>query len=688
MARTPRAAAAVLAAALLAAPLVPCPAQGGGGEFDDYRDFGEDERGVTITPAPKTTGQIRVITREEIERRNPRDLSTLLEEELDMSVTRTGAYGNQADLSLRGFDTERIAILIDGVPANSPRSGEFDVSQIDMTNVERVEVIYGGSDTRYNVSGALGGVINIITVKKQGRGLHLGAAVSNTGYLPGRYNRRRAGGAAGGPEFVDLVDTQSLSVNAGYGAERFSWRGSLFGNRAGNHYLYADDYGFARRKESNEALDGGGNASLVWDLGETSTFLSDTRLYHAGRNFPITMNSTGKARATDFQLTESLQLNAPLLFGDRFGTEASVSYQFTRAVYGVDISSRDHYVNALNRWNWFARDGLTLRAGWDWRFLHVDADSPTETDPVKTGNQGGLYLTGEYTPVKNLTLAVSVKGVTDTRRAVPVPKIGFRWAALEWLVLKNNYFRGFKFPDFDDLYYRSHDGAFAGNPNLRPEDGWGFDLTAELPLSRLAALEGSSVVRALGVTATGWGQYTRDSIHWVKSRGGRWSPENVGTAWLAGFDVRPSLTLALGRAGRGTLKAAPSYQFQMSWLLNGDLGFADSFRIPYAPTHILGCTLDLGWKTGSLLLSAHYETTRYADTLNQMPLDPHLIVHATANQRVGKGLTLFASLRNILNARYESFAGYYMPGISLTLGVKTRLDKWPAGDGGPETTGE
>jgi outer membrane cobalamin receptor len=88
------------------------------------------------------------------------------------------------------------------------------------------------------------------------------------------------------------------------------------------------------------------------------------------------------------------------------------------------------------------------------------------------------------------------------------------------------------------------------------------------------------------------------------------------------------------------------------------------------PTHIIGGKIDLAWKTGSLLVSAHYETTRYADTLNEMPLDPYCIVHATVNQNIGKAWTVFASLRNIANAHYESFAGYYMPGISLTAGVR------------------
>jgi outer membrane receptor for ferrienterochelin and colicin len=110
---------------------------------------------LTVTGTPETTQQMEVVTKEDIERRQAPDLATLLEETLDMGITKYGGYGNQTEINIRGFDTERIAILIDGVPANSSRSGEFDVSQIDLANVERIEVIYGGSDSKYNVTGAL-----------------------------------------------------------------------------------------------------------------------------------------------------------------------------------------------------------------------------------------------------------------------------------------------------------------------------------------------------------------------------------------------------------------------------------------------------------------------------------------------------------------------------------------------------
>jgi vitamin B12 transporter len=293
----------------------------------------------------------------------------------------------------------------------------------------------------------------------------------------------------------------------------------------------------------------------------------------------------------------------------------------------------------------------------------VNTESPTELEPVKIGNQGGLYITGEYKPVKKLLLVASVKGVTDTKQLVAVPKLGFRWQINSLFTLKNNYFRSFKFPDFDDLYYRSMDSTMVGNPNLKPEDGWGADLSGELKLEKYFSF-----------TSSVFWQYTTDSIHWMKSPGGRWSPENVGMAYLIGADLRPVFILPLEKWKFTSLKIGANYQFQYSWLLSGDLDFGNSFRIPYMPTHIIGGSADLSWETGSLMVSAHFESTRYADTTNKLVLDPHCIVHATLNQEAGKYFIFFASLRNILNAQYESFASYYMPGISLVLGVRAKFN--------------
>ena len=639
---------------------------------DGYFDVGEDLFGVTFVGAPETTGQTAVIDRETIERSTARDLATLLEEELNMSVVRYGGYGNRASLKLRGFDTSRIAILVDGVPANSQRTGGFDANQIDLNNVERVEVTYGGSDTRYNVSGSLGGVVNIVTIKNQEPGLSVGIVFSNTGYMPGRYNTRHSGGETGGPDFGDVFDMQSLSVFAAKGAGGFSWRASGFANVAGNHYLYEDDFGFARRKISNEVVDGGGNLKLVFAMPEDASLLFDAKAYYARKKFPITMNSVGNALATDLVLAGNVSLAAPVAFRDDLATEASLGYRAGFGNYGVLSSTGDRHVTAINRWSWYLSDRLTVLTGADWSFLHVGTDSPVELRPVKIGNRGGIYLTGEYRVLENLLVTGSLKGVTDTASTVAVPKAGLSWRVGDSVTLKNNYFRSFKFPDFDDLYYRSPDNTAVGNPNLRPEDGWGTDVVGEFSFGGNVSL-----------VASVFAQQTSDSIHWTKSSGGRWSPENIGRAYFAGADLRPTFAVK-AKPGRGnfpSIKIGPSYQFLYTRLLPDGNHPEASRRIPYSPVHVIGGTVDVGWKTGSLLLSGQRESPSYADAGNSLYVDSSFVANATVNQNAGKHAVLFASLRNIFNARYESFSAYPMPGVTMTVGVRVNVR---VGSGGGE----
>jgi vitamin B12 transporter len=627
-------------------------------ESDSWLDFGADERGVTLVETPETTQQMEVIEREEIERRAAPDLATLLEETLDMGVTRYGAYGNQTEINIRGFDTGRIAILIDGVPANSPRSGDFDVSSVNLADVERVEVVYGGSDTKYNVSGALGGVINIITKKRDQKGFLAGGSVSNIGYVTARYNEK--GGAIGNAEWKDLLDMQTLSLFAEYGAEKFYLKGSWFGNIAGNHYNYRDYAGFARRKISNEVKDTGVALDLSLNLPSLMTLRSTTDLYYADRNYPVTGTSAGSAQYTETSLKEDVFFHAPAIFRDDLETEASLSWTWKKSAYGVLSENNDNYLTAINRWNFYLNDKWTLRSGADWRSILVDS-SDIGYEGFRDAHHGGLYVTGEFAPVKKLLLIASVKGATDTKQAVAVPKLGLAWHMTDSFTVKNNYFRSFKFPDFDDLYYRSTDQLYVGNPDLKPEDGLGADLAGELSLNDYFAMN-----------TTFYAQWTTDSIHWVK-QGPRWHPENIGTAFFIGLDLRPQITIPVKFLSIEKIRLNPTYQYQLSWLLNEGLDFSDSYRIPYMPTHIVGASLDIPWKTGSLLIAAHWESSRYADPNNLMVLDPYCLLNLTVNQDIGRHVTVFGVVRNMLNALYTSFAEYPMPGLNLTLGLRAKF---------------
>ena len=76
-----------------------------------------------------------------------------------------------------------------------------------------------------------------------------------------------------------------------------------------------------------------------------------------------------------------------------------------------------------------------------------------------------------------------------------------------------------------------------------------------------------------------------------------------------------------------------SYQFLLSYLLSGNLSFDSDCRIPYMPIHTIGASLEfIGFKGGSLILSSHYESLRYAETANITKLDPYILFNITANR--------------------------------------------------------
>ncbi len=449
---------------------------GGDMDFDDLPVFADDE-GITITASPETTQQMRTVTAEEIQRIGAADLASLLEQTLDLPVTRNGPYGNTANVNIRGFGAGRVAILIDGIPVNSPQSGQFDIGMIDINSIERIEVIYGGSDTKYSVSGAIGGVINIITVKKQEPGIRLGGSISNTSSVPGSYYT--LSGTKERTPAQDFFDAQKLSLFAAGGGEQLSWSGNIFANRSANHFLYKDFYDIQRRREHNEVYDAGADASFVWDqpqwLPELSQLILSVGVYYGDKTIPGSMTSRSVGKQTDFTARQHIMLDMPIAFRDALAMEAAVSHSFSFMDYtdpNSDSLHKTDTVTVINRWEWFAAEKLSLQAGGDYRFSYLDSGNIG----VKTGHDGGVYLTANYFPVRELLIIPSVKLVftgSGAGAVVPVPKLGLIWNATDRLALKSNWYRSFKYPSFNDLYWTG-DATARGNPELKPRGRfWG-----------------------------------------------------------------------------------------------------------------------------------------------------------------------------------------------------------------------
>lgn len=150
----------------------------------------------TETPIARAGSAITVITAEEIEKANPRDISDLLRRSPGLTTTQLGGAGAIQTVRMRGMDSRHTLVLVDGIRVSdsSTTGGEFDFSNLVLANIERIEILRGPQTALYG-SDALGGVINFITKRGQG-------APKLSGSIEGGSYGTRAGRAAvsGGTE--------------------------------------------------------------------------------------------------------------------------------------------------------------------------------------------------------------------------------------------------------------------------------------------------------------------------------------------------------------------------------------------------------------------------------------------------------------------------------------------------------
>jgi hemoglobin/transferrin/lactoferrin receptor protein len=101
-----------------------------------------------------------VVTYNKIKRSNPVSVPDVLKNEPGLALGRDGIWGTQ--ISIRGLSKSSIVTMVDGNRLETATDVAAELSLIDVNDIDRIEIIKGGSSSLYG-TGALGGIINIIT---------------------------------------------------------------------------------------------------------------------------------------------------------------------------------------------------------------------------------------------------------------------------------------------------------------------------------------------------------------------------------------------------------------------------------------------------------------------------------------------------------------------------------------------
>ncbi|WP_352337532.1 TonB-dependent receptor [Psychrobacter sp. 16-MNA-CIBAN-0192] len=213
---------------------------------------------VTATRTPTKTSnviaQTRVVDKEELQRYQGQTVMEVLRRQPGFSIKQDGGMGTNGNFYLRGYDSKRVLLLIDGIRYGSMSTGQPALGLLPADQIDRIEILYGASGSSIYGADAMGGVIQIFTK---------GNSVEQTNFSVtagvGSHDHYVYGAAA---QFAN-TEGAKLSLSA----SRNQTKGiSALENRSGND---KDDDGF---KSNNFALNASMPLTQNISIGATGLF--------------------------------------------------------------------------------------------------------------------------------------------------------------------------------------------------------------------------------------------------------------------------------------------------------------------------------------------------------------------------------------------------------------------------------
>jgi outer membrane receptor for ferrienterochelin and colicins len=89
----------------------------------------------------KAVHRVRVLGQEQFKRMAAQNLGDALRNELNIRLSQDNILGSS--LTMQGLSGENVKILVDGVPVIGRMNGNIDLAQMDLTGIERAEIVEG-----------------------------------------------------------------------------------------------------------------------------------------------------------------------------------------------------------------------------------------------------------------------------------------------------------------------------------------------------------------------------------------------------------------------------------------------------------------------------------------------------------------------------------------------------------------
>ncbi len=604
---------------------------------------------ITVTTPTKSsqslqsiTSNVDVITSQEIQNRGYNTIAEALKSHAGISMTNNGGLGKATSIFVRGFDSKRVLVLVDGVRYNDPTSlsgAQFE--HIMMDNIDHIEIVKGAQSGIWGAD-ASAGVINIITKKATKEGL---AATFFAEY--GSYN------------------TLKYGLNTSYKQDRFDTSLDVARLTSDNFTTKVpagkdmDDFEDDPYENTTANLKLGYNIS---DKDRVEAFFnyidadSDFDGYDANATKAANDNkskTTSKEQFYGLSYTRTEGKNSTKLYANRsdfsrdsisaFGTSPfDGSVDEVGLNTAIDYTKTGHFTAGLDYKNFTHTLDLSQTFG-----THDYHDKSYANTGVFLSNSNTFKALSAGNTIFSQALRYDDFDNFDNKFTY---KIGLKHfhKNIEGLWTSANYATAYNVPTLYQLFAPKY-----GNKDLNPEKTASYDITANY--------------KGFGVTY--FHSDIDDMIEYkttdFKTFAGSYF-NIAGKSKLSGVEV----------AYANTLRDIPlSYSFNYTYLKAED---RDGKKLARRPKNAANLTLDYYIQNAHIGTQISYTGKRAKspyDANAKVDYKAYTLVDLTTDYDVLPNLNIYARVNNLLDKDYESVSGYATAQRAYYLGFRYSLGR-------------
>lgn len=390
---------------------------------------------VTATRSPRLLSNVAipasVISAKTIYQSGSLRLSDILSEQTGIILTDNFGKGIQ----MQGLSSEYTLILLNGEPLIGRTGGVFDLSRVSIRGIKKIEVIKGPSSSLYG-SEAMGGVINIITDLS-------GLKKTDLNLRYGRFNTMD-----GSIEIGRKIKKMDIHFFSNYNkSEGYSLKPNALQKTVEPYQRLTNQLSFSQPI--------GERWKILLMARQNHVYINNTIAVQNGGN---TIVSKGFEKNNEYNFNPSIHYNNKGKLNNAFrgyftGFTGLQELQVKDALGGYNDQFKQRFSRLENQTDWHIRNTSSLTAGVGHILESVQSNRYDSMSTKRNNSISYFFLQHEEKFTDKLTFIGGFRyDANKAYASVFSPKAAFQYKHSDKLSFNFSYGKGFKAPDFRQLY--------------------------------------------------------------------------------------------------------------------------------------------------------------------------------------------------------------------------------------------